>query len=47
MLGMEKNKLLLSPFFIGIFFMAYSRCLSYALSIDSLNDSIFNHVHIL
>ena len=41
---MEKNKLLLIPFFVGIILLVYSWYLSYPLSIDSLGDFVFNHV---
>lgn len=44
MSSLEKNKLLLFPFFIGIMLMVYSWYLSYPLSIDSLGDFVFNHI---
>ena len=44
---MEKNKLLLFPFFAGLILMAYSWYLSYPLSIDSVDDFVFNHVSVL
>lgn len=43
---MEKNKLLLFPLLVGIILMVYSWYLSYPLSIDSVQDSVFNHVSI-
>ena len=47
MQSLEKNKLLLFPFFMGIILMAYSWYSSYPLSIDSVDDFIFNHVSVL
>jgi len=44
---MKKNKLLLLPFCLGLILMLYSWYLSYPLSVDSVNDVIFNHVSIL
>jgi hypothetical protein len=44
---MEKNKLLLLPFFAGLVLMVYSWCISYPLSINSADDVIFNHVPVL
>jgi len=44
---LRKVKLLMFPLFIGVVFVIYSWCLSYPLSIDSLNDFIYNHVPIL
>jgi hypothetical protein len=44
---MEKNKLLIIPFFVGLILMAYSWYLSFPLSLDSVGDSIFNHISIL
>jgi hypothetical protein len=44
---MEKNKLLLLPFFAGLVLIVYSWCISYPLSINSVNDAIFNHVPVL
>ena len=44
---MEKNKLLLFPFFAGLILMVYSWYLSYPLSADSVDDFVFNHVSIL
>lgn len=45
MTSLEKNRLLLLlPFFSGVILVVYSWCLSYPLSIDSLNDFVFNHV---
>jgi len=41
---MEKNRLLLLPFFSGVILMVYSWHLSYPLSINSLDDFVFNHV---
>lgn len=43
---MEKNKLLLIPFLIGLILVVYSWYLSFPLSISSVDDSIFNHVSI-
>jgi len=45
--NLEKNKLLLLPFFIGLILMIYSWYLSYPLSINSPDDFVFNHVSIL
>ncbi len=47
MTRLEKNKLLLFPFFMGIMLMIYSWYLSYPLSIDSVGDFVFNHVSLL
>ena len=44
---MEKNKLLLIPFFVGLALLIYSWYLSFPLSVDSVSDSIFNHISIL
>lgn len=44
MSSLEKNKLLLFPFFTGVMLMIYSWYSSYPLSIDSLGDLVFNHV---
>ena len=44
---MEKNKLLLAPFFVGIVLMVYSWYLNFPLSLSSTSDSIFNHISIL
>ena len=44
MRSLEKNKLLLFPFLMGTMLMVYSWYLSYPLSIDSLDDFVFNHV---
>ena len=44
---MEKNKLLLFPFLVGILLMIYSWYLSYPLSIDSVDDLVFNHVSVI
>ena len=44
---LEKNKFLLFPLITGIMLIAYSWFLSYPLSIDSVTDSVFNHVSIL
>jgi len=44
---MEKDKLLIIPFFVGLMLMVYSWYLSFPLSVDSVGDSIFNHVSIL
>lgn len=44
---MEKNKLLFFPFFVGLILMACSWCLSYPLSIVSVDDFVFNHVSVL
>jgi len=45
--SLEKTKLLLFPLLISIVLMVYSWCSSYPLSIDSLDDFIFNHVSVL
>jgi hypothetical protein len=44
---MEKNKLLLLPFFAGLVLMVYSWWISYPSSINSIDDVIFNHVPVL
>jgi hypothetical protein len=44
---MEKNRLLLLPFFVGLVLMVYSWYLSYPLSINSADDFAFNHVSVL
>lgn len=44
---MEKNKLLFFPFFAGLILMACSWYLSYPLSIDYVDDFVFNHVSVL
>jgi len=44
---LEKNRLLLIPFFAGLSLMIYSWWLSYPLSITSASDVIFNHVNFL
>jgi hypothetical protein len=44
---MEKNKLLLLPFFAGLVLMVYSWWISYPLSINSVDDVVFNHVPVL
>lgn len=44
---MEKNKLLLLPFLAGLILMGYSWYTSYPLSVNSVNDSVFNHVSVL
>lgn len=44
---MEKNKLLLFPFFLGLTLLVYSWFLSYPLSINSTGDYVFNHVSVL
>jgi hypothetical protein len=41
---MEKNKLLILPFFAGLVLMVCSWYLSYPLSIDFPGDFVFNHV---
>lgn len=41
---MEKNRLLLIPFVIGILLMLYSWFSTYPLSVDSVDDSLFNHI---
>lgn len=41
---MEKNRLLLLPFFIGIVLMIYSLYVSYPVAASSVSDHIFNHV---
>ena len=44
---MEKNRLLLLPFFIGLALLIYSWFLTYPVSTISANDYVFNHVSIL
>jgi hypothetical protein len=44
---LQKNWLLFIPFIIGILLFIFSWYLSYPLSIDSLDDSIPNHISIL
>jgi hypothetical protein len=44
---LEKNRLLLVPFSAGLVLLVCSWYLSYPLSIDSINDLLFNHVSIL
>ena len=44
---MKKNKLLIIPFLVGLMLMVYSWYLSFPLSLNSVSDSIFNHVSIL
>src|SRR5665647_3250721 len=44
---MEKNRLLFVPFLAGLLLMFYSWYLSFPLSVNSVNDTIFNHVSIL
>jgi hypothetical protein len=44
---MEKDKLLIIPFFAGLVLMVYSWYLSFPLSVKSVGDSIFNHIPIL
>ena len=44
---MQKNKLLIIPFLAGLMLMVYSWYLSFPLSVNSVSDSIFNHVSIL
>jgi hypothetical protein len=44
---MDRNKLLLLPFFAGLVLIVYSWCISYPLSINSVNDVIFYHVPVL
>lgn len=44
---MEKNKLLLLPFFAGLALMVYSWYISYPLSVNSVNDFVFNHASLL
>jgi hypothetical protein len=45
--SLEKSRLLLFPLLIGIMLMVYSWCVSYPLSIDSLDDFVFNHISLL
>lgn len=47
MSSLEKNKLLVFPLAVGIILMVYSWYLSYPLSINSVDDFIFNHVSVL
>jgi hypothetical protein len=44
---MERDKLLLLPFFAGLILMGYSWCISYPLSVNSVDDFVFNHVSVL
>ena len=44
---MKKNRLLILPFLVGLMLMVYSWYLSFPLSLNSISDSIFNHVSIL
>ena len=44
---MEKNRLLLLPFFIGLVLFIYSFFLTYPLSTNSANDLVFNHVSVI
>jgi hypothetical protein len=44
---MEKNKLLIVPFSAGLILMVYSWYSSFPLSVNSIDDSIFNHVSVL
>ena len=44
---MKKNRLLIIPFFTGLVLLAYSWYLSFPLSVNSVGDSIFNHISIL
>jgi hypothetical protein len=41
---MQKNKLALFPFFLGLILLVYSWCSSYPLSIKFPGDFVFNHV---
>jgi hypothetical protein len=43
---MEKNRLLIIPFFVGLMLLIYSWFLSFPLSVTSISDSIFNHISI-
>lgn len=43
---MEKNKLLILPFLAGLILIVYSWYSSFPLSVNSVDDSIFNHVSI-
>jgi len=45
--SLEKNKLLLFPFFVSVSLMICSWYLSYPLSIDSVGDFVFNHISLL
>ena len=47
MRSLEKSKLLLFPFFVGVSLMICSWYLSYPLSIDSVGDFVFNHISLL
>jgi hypothetical protein len=44
---MEKGKLLIIPFFVGLTLLIYSWFLSFPLSLNSAGDLIYNHVQIL
>jgi hypothetical protein len=46
-LKLEKDKLLIIPFFIGLILMIYSWYLSFPLAVNSFGDSVFNHISIL
>ena len=45
--NLQKNKLLLVPFLLGLLFLLFSWFLSYPLAIDFANDFVFYHVSIL
>ena len=47
MLSLEKNRIILFPFFMGLVLLFISWYLSYPLSVDSVDDFVFNHVSIL
>jgi len=44
---LEKNRIILFPFFLGLMLLLISWYLSYPLSVDSVDDFLFNHVSIL
>ena len=44
---MKKDKLLIIPFLVGLLLMIYSWYSSFPLSVNSINDSIYNHISIL
>ena len=47
MRNLEKTKLLLIPFLLGLVLFSISWHLSYPLSVDSVDDFVFNHVSVL
>ena len=47
MRSLGKNKIILFPFFLGLGLLFISWYLSYPLTIDSVDDVVFNHISIL